>query len=98
MSRVTPSAPGSVDATPTPQQGKTDLRGDAPAVRLGIGRFTVDLVEVRGVEVLAVVGWGVGADTEPVTLPLGAVAVLLGLADTVDARTVWNTAAWPLAC
>ena len=65
MSRVTPSAADSDDETPPPGPGRKPPRADAPAVRLGIVRFTDALV---------------------------------ALADTADARTACDTAAWPLCC
>lgn len=86
---------GPSDATPGVDAGKIALRDDADAVRLGIGRYTVDLV-ARGAQVLAIVGRGVGSPPTKLSLPIGAAAVLVELADTADARTAWRTAAWPL--
>ena len=96
MSAEPPSAAGRVDATPTLQRDKTGLRADAPALRLGIGRYTVDLVAGGG-HVLGAVGRGVGTAPATGLLPIGTAAVLLALADTVDARTAWETQWWPLA-
>lgn len=97
MSRVTPSASDSGDETPTPGAGRNPLRADAPAVRLGIGRFTVDLVAREVLGVLAAVGRGVGTAPTVGRLAIGAAAALVELADTTAAdRTAWGTQLWPL--
>jgi len=82
--------------TPGVEGRDTGLQPDAPAARLGIGRYTVDLV-ARGGHVLAAFGRGVGTTPATAPLPIGTAAVLLALADTVDARTAWETQWWPLA-
>jgi len=74
-----------------------NVRTDAGAVRLGIGRFTVDLVDVLG-GLLALAGSGVGSSTTTATVPLATAVGLVALADTVDVRTAWESAAWPLCC
>jgi len=75
--------------------GRSGLREDAPALRLAIGRFTVDLA-AHAAHVLAAAGRGVGTPPTVGALPIGAAAVLVELADTVDARTAWGTQLWPL--
>lgn len=74
-----------------------NVRPGAGAVRLGIRRLTVDLVVVPG-GLLALAGRGVGASTTTAAVPVGTAAGLVALADTVDVRTAWDTAAWPLCC
>lgn len=91
----TPSAAARVGATPTPDGPKTGLDAGDPAIRLGIGRYTVDLVADRGL--FALVGAGVGTEPVAVDLTPVAAAVLVEAADTRDSRTVWETSAWPLA-
>jgi hypothetical protein len=65
------------------------------ALRLGIGRYTVDILS-HDSGLSAIIGSGVG--TEPVTVPITptAAAVLLDRADTVDDRRPIETQAWPL--
>jgi hypothetical protein len=38
----------------------------------------------------------VGSPPTTASVPIGTAAGLVELADTADARTAWNTAAWPL--
>jgi len=84
--------------TPRVSPEETRLQDTDSAVRVALGRYTVDIVAPAMGEVFAVIGAGIG--TEPVTVDVGAgtVALFLEVADTVDSRTVWETQAWPLAC
>lgn len=83
-----PSKTARNHATPGVEAGQT-------ALRIATGRHTVDIVQTDG-RLLAIAGDGVGR--EPATAVIGpaAVAVLLELADAVDTRCAWDTAAWPL--
>jgi len=65
------------------------------ALRLGIGRYTVDIVS-RDTGLCAIIGSGVGS--EPTTVPITptAATVLLDRADTVDDRHPIDTQAWPV--
>jgi hypothetical protein len=65
------------------------------ALRLGIGRYTVDIVS-RDNGLCAIIGSGVGS--EPTTVPITptAVVALLDRADTIDDRRPIGTQAWPL--
>lgn len=76
--------------TPRVEAGET-------ALRIGCGRCTVDIVPSHGA-FIAVAGDGVGSQPATAEITPATVALLLDLADTLDERTAWDTAAWPLAC
>jgi hypothetical protein len=84
--------------TPRVSPEETRLQDTDSAVRVALGRYTVDIVAPAMGEAFAVIGAGVG--TEPVSVDVDAstVALLLEVADSVDQRTVFETQAWPLAC
>lgn len=70
---------------------------DAPktAIRVGIRRYTVDIVSAD-TGLCAIIGSGVGS--EPTTVPITptGVSLLLDRADTVDNRRPIDTQAWPV--
>lgn len=91
------SEPGLPGATPGGKRVQSPFQKDQPAVRLGLGRFTVDIAASTDGAV-AFIGSGVGSGPLAVDVTPAAVMALLELADTADCRTVWKTQAWPLAC
>jgi len=65
------------------------------ALRLGIGRYTVDIVS-RDTGLCAIIGSGVGTEPESVAITPTAASVLVDRADTLDDRRPSETQAWPL--
>ncbi|MFC7059847.1 hypothetical protein [Halovenus salina] len=94
--------PTHVDKTPTPDAGKTTFQipvsADDPALRVIFGRYTIDLLpDLRDGKIVAMVGTGdVGQPPQLVQLPLELVP-LLGVAGSVRARSVLETAGWVIA-
>jgi len=71
------------------------VKADMTAFRAGCGRYTVDIVlSDRGV--LAIAGDGVGRQPATAKIGVAVAAAVLQLADVVDERTAFETAAWPL--
>lgn len=96
MSSKSPERTHLPDANPGVSGGKNPLRKDGSAVRACLGRHTVDIVSMTD-GFLAVAGDGVGRSPVSALITPATVAVVLERADVVDARTVWETQAWPLA-
>jgi len=87
----TADAGGRVDADRPP------LQPSDYAVRARVGRCTIDIT-MRGSDIVAAVGDGVGEPPAVATISPATAAVFLELGTTLDERTVWETQAWPLAC